>query len=199
MVTGVVKFFNEEKGFGFIRRDDGGDDVFVHISQLRASNIPTLNADDRVQFSLLDRNGRTQAQTLSALQSLSPEQNMPEESKLVQMARARRLREGHAPATLEAWKNTVQYLKTGSPEYVFKQTFVGHINRPERPAFEGDWETLSAWCKLVGLKISWVDMGGIGPRDFFERQWHIKISQTLLPDTRLKNKLLSEYGTPPGY
>jgi CspA family cold shock protein len=51
-VTGVVKWFNEQKGFGFIARDEGGD-VFVHYSAIQGQGgFRTLNEGDRVEFSV---------------------------------------------------------------------------------------------------------------------------------------------------
>lgn len=47
---GVVKFFNENKGYGFISRDEGGEDVFVHVTGLKKSNLDTLNEGDKVEF-----------------------------------------------------------------------------------------------------------------------------------------------------
>jgi len=49
-ITGTVKFFNNEKGFGFIQPDDGSRDVFVHISAVTSSGIGTLNEGQRVSF-----------------------------------------------------------------------------------------------------------------------------------------------------
>ena len=58
-VTGVVKFFNTAKGFGFITPESGGKDVFVHATALEAAGIRSLNAGDRVSFVLEDdRRGR---------------------------------------------------------------------------------------------------------------------------------------------
>jgi len=48
--TGVVKFFNAEKGFGFIKPDNGGTDIFVHISAVQASNLPGLQEGDKVSY-----------------------------------------------------------------------------------------------------------------------------------------------------
>ncbi len=48
--TGTVKFFNAEKGYGFITPDDGAKDVFVHISALQASGLQSLNEGDKVSF-----------------------------------------------------------------------------------------------------------------------------------------------------
>jgi CspA family cold shock protein len=47
---GTVKFFNADKGFGFIAPDDGGNDVFVHISELQNSGLDGLNEGDKVTF-----------------------------------------------------------------------------------------------------------------------------------------------------
>lgn len=48
--TGTVKFFNTEKGYGFIRPDDGGRDVFVHVSAVTRSGLGTLAEGQRVSF-----------------------------------------------------------------------------------------------------------------------------------------------------
>jgi CspA family cold shock protein len=50
MKTGAVKWFNPEKGFGFITNDDGSDDVFVHFSAIQSDGFKTLNEGDKVQF-----------------------------------------------------------------------------------------------------------------------------------------------------
>ena len=50
MSTGTVKFFNSAKGYGFIAPDEGGGDVFVHISELERSGIHSLNDGDKVSF-----------------------------------------------------------------------------------------------------------------------------------------------------
>ena len=51
--TGVVKWFNDQKGFGFISRDQGGDDVFVHHKAIKATGRRTLREGDRVEFSVV--------------------------------------------------------------------------------------------------------------------------------------------------
>ncbi len=48
--SGTVKFFNTEKGYGFIKPDDGGRDVFVHVSAVMSSGLGTLNEGQRVSF-----------------------------------------------------------------------------------------------------------------------------------------------------
>ncbi len=50
MATGTVKFFNQSKGFGFITNEEGGKDVFVHISAVQASGLPGLNDGDKVTY-----------------------------------------------------------------------------------------------------------------------------------------------------
>lgn len=50
MASGTVKFFNEAKGFGFITPDDGGSDIFVHVSALGRSGLDTLNTGDQVSY-----------------------------------------------------------------------------------------------------------------------------------------------------
>jgi CspA family cold shock protein len=57
-VTGVVKWFNADKGYGFIKRDNGDTDVFVHISAVRQSRLDNLNEGDKVGF-IVDNNPRT--------------------------------------------------------------------------------------------------------------------------------------------
>ena len=57
--TGTVKFFNTDKGFGFIKPDDGGADIFVHISALQASGIGSLMENQKVSFETEpDRRGK---------------------------------------------------------------------------------------------------------------------------------------------
>jgi len=51
MITGTVKFFNSQKGFGFITQD-GGKDIFVHFSAINVSGYKKLNEGDRVQFEI---------------------------------------------------------------------------------------------------------------------------------------------------
>ncbi len=61
MATGVVKWFNPAKGFGFIQPDAGGADVFVHISAVEAAGLKTLNEGQRVSYELETQRGKTAA------------------------------------------------------------------------------------------------------------------------------------------
>lgn len=61
---GIVKFFNGQKGFGFIVRDDGGEDVFVHISAVEQAGLTGLAEGQPLEFTLVDRGGRISATDL---------------------------------------------------------------------------------------------------------------------------------------
>ncbi|MFI1279637.1 MULTISPECIES: cold-shock protein [unclassified Streptomyces] len=50
MATGIVKWFNSEKGFGFIQQDDGGPDVFVHFSAIESTGFKSLDENARVEY-----------------------------------------------------------------------------------------------------------------------------------------------------
>jgi len=66
--SGTVKFFNAMKGFGFIQRDDGQPDAFVHISAVERAGLPGLNEGDRLEFELeVDRRGKYAAVNLTSL------------------------------------------------------------------------------------------------------------------------------------
>jgi cold shock protein len=67
MAIGTVKFFNYDKGYGFISDDAGGPDAFVHISAVEAAGMPGLNKDERVSYELeTGKNGKTSAVNLQA-------------------------------------------------------------------------------------------------------------------------------------
>jgi CspA family cold shock protein len=67
MVTGTVKFFNADKGYGFIAPEDGGNDAFVHISAVERAGMRTLDKDQRVSYELeKDQRGKMSAVNLSA-------------------------------------------------------------------------------------------------------------------------------------
>jgi len=67
MAQGTVKWFNSTKGFGFIAPDEGGNDVFVHISAVEASEMNSLQEGQKINYELVeDRRGRMSAGNLSA-------------------------------------------------------------------------------------------------------------------------------------
>ena len=69
MPTGTVKWFKRDKGFGFIVPDEGGDDVFVHVSALECAGLKSLEGNDRVRFKLRSTpNDRPVADELSLLE-----------------------------------------------------------------------------------------------------------------------------------
>ena len=68
MRSGTVKWFNTEKGYGFIVPDDGGSNVFVHITAVQSAGLVTLAENQRIGFEIRPaRNGRDAAQDLSLL------------------------------------------------------------------------------------------------------------------------------------
>jgi CspA family cold shock protein len=68
MTTGTVKWFNGQKGFGFIQPDDGGNDVFVHISAVEAAGMGSLNEGQKVSFEL-ERDQRSGKMSAGQLKS----------------------------------------------------------------------------------------------------------------------------------
>ena len=67
MITGTVKFFNSDKGYGFIAPEGGGGDAFVHISAVERVGMSTLDKDQRVSYELeTDRRGKTSAVNLQS-------------------------------------------------------------------------------------------------------------------------------------
>jgi CspA family cold shock protein len=67
MTIGTVKFFNTDKGYGFISPETGGNDAFVHISAVQAAGMHTLDRDQRVSYELeTDRRGKTSAVNIQA-------------------------------------------------------------------------------------------------------------------------------------
>ncbi|HEX8639904.1 MAG TPA: cold-shock protein [Allosphingosinicella sp.] len=81
---GIVKFFNSQKGFGFIVRDDGGEDVFVHISAVEQAGLTGLAEGQPLEFTLVDRGGRISATDLRiegepmAVQDSGPRERGPQ-------------------------------------------------------------------------------------------------------------------------
>ena len=64
MPTGTVKWFNPTKGYGFIRPQGGGNDVFVHISAVECAGLSSLNEGQAVEFELVSNRGKTSAENL---------------------------------------------------------------------------------------------------------------------------------------
>ena len=69
---GVVKFFNTQKGFGFIQREDGGEDVFVHISAVERAGLEGLAEGQGLEFTLVDRGGKISASDLVVVGDVIP-------------------------------------------------------------------------------------------------------------------------------
>ncbi|MCC3775529.1 cold-shock protein [Streptomyces sp. UNOB3_S3] len=69
MATGTVKWFNAEKGFGFITQDDGGPDVFVHFSAVQGTGFKELHENDRVEYDVTQGQKGPQAENVNVLQS----------------------------------------------------------------------------------------------------------------------------------
>lgn len=69
MTQGIVKWFNSQKGFGFIQPDDGGKDVFVHISAVERAGLNGLNEGQKVSFEVVAdrRTGKSSADNLRAV------------------------------------------------------------------------------------------------------------------------------------
>ncbi|MFT4187951.1 MAG: cold-shock protein [Aeromicrobium sp.] len=67
MATGTVKWFNADKGYGFIAPDDGGADVFAHYSAIQTSGFRTLNDDQKVEFEVEEGPKGLQAANIRAL------------------------------------------------------------------------------------------------------------------------------------
>ncbi|HYD18685.1 MAG TPA: cold-shock protein [Patescibacteria group bacterium] len=66
MATGTVKWFNAQKGFGFIQPDDGGADVFVHISAVEKAGLRGLNEGQKVTYDIVTERGKSAAGNLKA-------------------------------------------------------------------------------------------------------------------------------------
>jgi CspA family cold shock protein len=66
MAIGTVKFFNTNKGFGFIQPDNGGPDVFVHITAVERAGMRSLNEGQKVSYDVVTERGKTAASNLAS-------------------------------------------------------------------------------------------------------------------------------------
>ena len=64
MTIGIVKWFNQTKGYGFITPDQGGEDAFIHITTLRKAGYDTLQQGQKVSFDIMDNHGRASAMNI---------------------------------------------------------------------------------------------------------------------------------------
>ena len=103
MPTGIVKWFNGRKGFGFIEPEDGGNDVFVHITAVKDAGIDRLQDGDRVTYELVENRGRMAAGSIvitgSGEQTASEEasEEAPEEEPSEEEATEEESSEEEAP------------------------------------------------------------------------------------------------------
>jgi CspA family cold shock protein len=67
MAVGTVKFFNSQKGFGFIQPDDGSKDVFVHVTALERAGISMLSEGQKVRFEVVNERGKQAASNLEVV------------------------------------------------------------------------------------------------------------------------------------
>jgi CspA family cold shock protein len=67
MATGTVKFFNSQKGFGFIQPEGGGKDVFVHVSAVERAGMSNLNEGQKVSYDVVSERGKLAAANLKAI------------------------------------------------------------------------------------------------------------------------------------
>lgn len=67
MPTGTVKFFNNDRGYGFIQPEDGSKDVFVHITAVERAGLKTLREGQKVSYELVTERGKTAAGNLKAV------------------------------------------------------------------------------------------------------------------------------------
>lgn len=73
MATGKVKWFNSEKGFGFIAQDDGGQDVFCHFSAIAGDGYRNLNEGDEVEFEVVQGQKGLQAKNVTVTRAAEPQ------------------------------------------------------------------------------------------------------------------------------
>ena len=106
MPTGIVKWFNGRKGYGFIEPEDGGNDVFVHVTALKDSGIKFLNEGDKVSYELTENRGRMAAGNLtldgeSSAESSDSDDDQVEESAAEESAEEESAEEAEEEAAEE--------------------------------------------------------------------------------------------------
>lgn len=139
---GTVKFFNAQKGFGFIVREDGGEDVFVHISAVEAAGLTGLADGQPLEFTLSERNGRVSATELKIDgEPLPVSERAPREPRDGGFERRPPMRERAAPVSNgERVDGTVKFFN-GTKGFGFIQRDDGapdafvHISAVERAGF----------------------------------------------------------------
>ena len=67
--SGIVKWFDNRKGYGFIQRDDNGEDVFVHFREIRGDGFKTLQEGQKVEFGLIERDKGYAAEDVAKVES----------------------------------------------------------------------------------------------------------------------------------
>lgn len=139
---GTVKFFNAQKGFGFVVREDGGEDVFVHISAVEAAGLTGLADGQPLEFTLTERNGRVSATDLKIEgEPLPVEERAPREPREPRGDFERRPSRERVPVTTgERVDGTVKFFN-GTKGFGFIQRDDGapdafvHISAVERAGF----------------------------------------------------------------
>ena len=141
---GTVKFFNAQKGFGFVVREDGGEDVFVHISAVEAAGLTGLADGQPLEFTLTERNGRVSATELKIEgEPLPVEERAPREPREPRAGgdfERRPSRERTPMTTGERVEGTVKFFN-GTKGFGFIQRDDGapdafvHISAVERAGF----------------------------------------------------------------
>ena len=76
MATGIVKSFNPSKGYGFIKTDSGGADVFVHLSAVRKAGLTDLRKGQKISFEIFDNQGKAAARDRHVVELLKASRNI---------------------------------------------------------------------------------------------------------------------------
>ena len=130
---GTVKFFNAGKGFGFIQRDEGGADVFVHISAVERAGLEGLAEGQELEFTLVDRGGKVSASDLQVVGDVIPVEKREEQQQ--QQPQQRELTGEKATGTVKFFNSMKGFgfitRDDGQPD-----AFV-HISAVERSGLQG--------------------------------------------------------------